>query len=74
MGILLNGEEIWAVDKTIPENSDRNDEWYYERFYLKAQLRKVAEWGNGLCPHFAPIIELKRGCFDCWQELRKECE
>ncbi len=76
--ILLNDTE---KPQTTTELGSRGSEAMPDEIFLagvnagsKAQVRKIAEWGNGLCPHFAPIIELKRGCFDCWQELRKECE
>ena len=36
---------------------------------LEDDKKKLYDWGNELCPHFAPTNELKRCCFDCWQEL-----
>lgn len=43
--MLLTDEEIWAVDKTIPDKPrGEDDAWYAERYYLKAQLKKVVEW------------------------------
>ncbi len=42
----------------------------------KAQLEKVVEWGNEICPHFIQLdpVEniLKRECSDCWQALEDE--
>ena len=43
MGILLTDEELWAIDKTIPDNFTADDTWYSEYFYLKAQALKVLD-------------------------------
>ena len=44
--------------------------------YLKAQLKKVWEWGNEDCPHNPKPIRLKvkRGCVACWQALLEEIQ
>ena len=46
----------------------------------KAQLKKVAEWGNEKCPHIVDLGEVgtmglpNRACVKCWQALLKEVE
>ena len=45
----------------------------------KAQARKIAEWGDGPCPHGGTVVinykarsYLRRECPDCWAEFKKE--
>ena len=39
---ILNDEELWEVDKTIPDKpaNVKDDDWYHERYYLKAQFEQ----------------------------------
>lgn len=68
--ILLNDEEIW--DK-IGETSTTYEEDL--QTIAKAQLKKVAEWGFGACPHNPENLQARRAyCPVCWQELLKEVE
>ena len=41
--------------------------------------RKIAEWGDGPCPHGGTVVinykarsYLRRECPDCWAEFKKE--
>lgn len=45
---------------------------------IKAQLKKVYEWGNEPCPHWKVNKGIynpkRRECDICWSELKKEIE
>ncbi len=81
--MLLTDEEIIAIDKQIGNDQqwlDENDEYkaiiYEQRIYAKAQLKKMAEWGDETCPHKydPPFNGHKRECSYCWQSLLDEVE
>jgi len=41
-----------------------------ETSIARAQIKKIARWGDEECPHGKM---LKRECYDCWQVLREIC-
>jgi len=62
--ILLTDEES---DNYLGENLD---------LLLKAQARKVVEWGNQRCDkHMGINHDIPRHrCFECWNELKGEID
>lgn len=69
--ILLTGEEIASVCGVIEyEESARKA--------VRAQLKKVAEWGDLFCvelDHYGTskyVDKRQRECRQCWQALKKE--
>ena len=56
-----------------------DDHLSYMRATGQAQARKIAEWGDGPCPHGGTVVinykarsYLRRECPDCWAEFKKE--
>lgn len=81
--ILLTDEEIRGEIAKLPPTDLYTPSAYEEssiawnEFISKAQLKKVAEWGNEPCPHILTQImdgseTKKRNCEACWQALLKE--
>ena len=71
MSILLTEEDLdkLAVEYPLLDFSFEDDYREEVEIMRKAQLKKVAEWGDGECPHSGSI---RRCCPKCWQELLKE--
>ena len=76
--ILLTPEETnksyedGIVAWGIAENPQYDDETYAYLAIAKAQAKKIADWGKGMCPHLNKIWFSKRGCPQCWDELEQE--
>jgi len=73
--ILLTDEEIHSAGRVNTEFKDTSNGVVCEESYdlnkiLKAQLKKIYDWGNEPCPHW--VGDLKRECPDCWQTLLEE--
>ena len=71
--ILLTEEEIGKLSPEYEGGYISGVYYYYNdgiRDGAKAQLRKVAEWGDKPCEHG---VQQKR-CVPCWQSLLKEIE
>ena len=62
--LLLTKEEI--IDSSLAFGYDYEDELGHD--ICRAQIKKIAKWGDGECPHRKL---LKRECYDCWQVLRE---
>ena len=68
MSVLLNEEEI--KEAVFGKEG-------YDLNIAKAQLKKVMEWGGGLCPHQGyPTTTLKERwwCGKCREDLLKEID
>ena len=37
-------------------------------------LREVVKWGDEDCPHQSTVLVRRRGCIQCWQELKEQAE
>ncbi len=82
--ILLSDEEICEATGTVPfgstysaKENEVNFSWGGVRELNKAQLKKVAEWGDGNCEHLESRMGYtrpRRACKKCWQAILKECE
>jgi len=81
MNILLTDEEIEEssqVDMFLPNGEVDPDCGYLRgrQQVARAQLKRVAEWGNEPCPHPSTFdgqrLTKKKNCPDCWQVLLKE--
>jgi len=80
MSILLTEEEI--ITAVMGRKLDVHREICPQctEALLKAQIKKMLEWGNEPCPHFDErdrhgymiVPDLKRECSFCWSELQKE--
>ena len=71
---LLSVEER----RKIWDNATRQKVGDWEDELLRAQILKIAEWGDELaCPHFTSKRRkrlARRECYACWNELRKEAD
>lgn len=86
MTILLTDEEIRVEIAKLPPTDLYTPSAYKEssiawnEFIVKAQLKKVVEWGNGDCDcGLERNFDIKRSvhrhlCPKCWQALLKEAE
>lgn len=78
--IKLTDEEIGVVDihcgMSEIDGSEPFTSYKYEHHLLKAQLKKVGEWGNKPCPHDPWVHDdaKRAGCKRCWQTLLEEVE
>ena len=85
--ILLTDEEIdkayLEASLSIPDSPTElfDISRHHDRAIAKAQLKKVVEWGDELCPHSEVMRgvliyhdKLRRECLTCWQALLKEIE
>lgn len=78
--ILLTNKAIESVDigcglREVERGKPNEGSYYYEHQLNKAQLKKIAEWGNEPCfEHRLGMDGLRRRCRECWQALLKECD
>lgn len=86
--IGLTGEELKEAIGLASFKGKRYPNRYIQLEYkelmdiAQAQLKKVAEWGEGDCEHnppnpFSQILRKglpRKDCPECWQELLKEVE
>ena len=77
--IRLTDEEITqAVDKVYPSGTGTYQVNVADIAIAKTQLKRVAEWGDGDCPHTIDLEDAgtmilpKRSCKKCWQSLLDE--
>jgi len=80
--IQLTDEEIGAIDIGCGMSEiDGTEPFYsykYEYHLIKAQLKKVYNWGHEDCPHHAATrhidkpLNRKFQCAVCWQALLEE--
>ena len=83
--MLLTDEEINDIDNElvgIPEWINEADEYksflFSHRYFAKAQLKKLEEWGEEICLDLGHTHKLdylpRHSCSECWQSLIGEIE
>ena len=75
MSISLTEKEQDAVWRRY-EDCDKGQLW--DNVLIKAQLKKVYEWGNEDCPHAGSVagetLLHKHDCYKCWEALLNDVE